>query len=203
MAHDADGTVVHRIAISDVSTRKTAELETQEAQRRLEAMFQGARDAIILTDPTSGVIIDVNHQAEALLGRSRQQLIGMHQSLLHPADLRNTLPVAFAKHATGDGGQVETAVLHQGGSRIPVEITSSVITLSDGRRLVMGLFRDIRERVRLQEQLHQAGKMVAIGELAGGVAHDFNNQLAGISGYAELLIGALVDRRQRTWQRPS
>ncbi len=198
VAHDADGTVVHRVVISDVSTRKTAELETQEAQRRLEAMFQGARDAIILTDPTSGTVIDVNHQAEVLLGRSRQQLIGIHQSLLHPAELRDFLHVAFAKH-TGDGGQMETAVLHQGGRPIPVEITSSVITLSDGRRLVMGLFRDIRERVRLQEQLHQAEKMVAIGELAGGVAHDFNNQLAGISGYAELLIGALVDRRQRTW----
>ena len=201
VATESDGTPVHRVVISDVSSRKTAELETQEAKLRLEAMFQGARDAIILADPESGAVLDVNHQAEVLLGRTRQQLIGVHQSLLHPVELRGTLHVAFTRHHTGDGDQVETAVLHQDDRRIPVEVTSNVITLPDGRRLVMGLFRDISERVRLQELLHQSDKMAAIGELAGGIAHDFNNQLAGISGYAELLINTLADERQRKWAK--
>jgi PAS domain S-box-containing protein len=201
VANEPDGTLVHRVVISDVSSRKTAELEMQEAKLRLEAMFQGARDAIILADPESGAVLDVNQQAEVLLGRTRQELIGVHQSLLHPAELRDALHVAFAKHAGGDGGHVETAVLHQDGSRIQVEITSSIIALPDGRRLVMGLFRDIRERVRLHELLHQSEKMVAIGELAGGIAHDFNNQLAGISGYAELLTSTLADERQRKWAK--
>jgi PAS domain S-box-containing protein len=201
VANEPDGTPVHRVVISDVSSRKTAEMEMLDAKLRLDALFQGARDAIILADPVSGTILDVNHQTEALLGRTRQELIGMHQSLLHPAELRETLHSAFVRHAAGDGSHVETSVLHQLGGYIQVEITSIVIALPDGRRLVMGLFRDIRERVRLHELLHQSEKMVAIGELAGGIAHDFNNQLAGISGYAELLTSTLADKHQQKWAK--
>ena len=196
---DAGGSPSCRLVISDISVGKAAELEAQEAKLRLEALFQGARDAILLADPATGIILDVNRQAEALLGQTRQALIGMHQSRLHPAELREALRADFARHASGVDERVETLVLHQDGSRTPVEITSSLIPLPDGRQLLMGLFRDIRERLRLQETVRHSEKMTAIGELAGGIAHDFNNQLAGISGYAELLAAAQTDPDKRKW----
>jgi PAS domain S-box-containing protein len=165
--------------------RTTAELRT--AQRRREALFHGSRDAILLADPRHGTIVEVNRAAEALFGRPAAALVGRHQSELHPADLRSTLAATFARHAAGDPAAVGTEVLHQDGSRIPVEINSTMIPLPDGTSVLMGCFRDVRERVQLEAKLRQSEKLTAIGQLAGGIAHDFNNQLAGIQGYAELL----------------
>lgn len=187
-------------AFVNITERKRAEALASESKLRLEAIFHGARDAILLADPVTGTLLDVNPQAEVLLGRPRSDLIGQHQSQLHPPELRDALREEFAHHARGGNtGHVDTHVLYQDGSQIPVEINSSLVALPNGQALLMGIFRDVRERVRMQEQLHQSEKMTAIGQLAGGIAHDFNNQLTGISGYAELLRNALDNPRQRGW----
>ena len=194
VARDDAGGLVHRIVISDVTLVRASAL-------RQEALFQGARDAIVVTNPKTGSITDVNRQAEALLGRTRDQLIGMHRSQLQPAQRSDAPSGASARSTSAQGSTVETAVLHRDGRQIRVEISSGVIDLADGGHLVMEVVRDIRERLRLQEQLHQGEKINAIGQLAGGVAHDFNNQLVGISGYAELLVSALVDPLHRRWAK--
>ncbi|MEK7415531.1 MAG: PAS domain S-box protein [Planctomycetota bacterium] len=185
--------------IQDVTERRRSENTVLEAKLRLDALFQGARDAIFIAEPGTGLLSDANRQAEFLIGRPRSELIGMHQSQLHPPELNERLRHVFAEHASGAILRTETEVLHRDGSRIPVEINGSVVVLPDGSRLVMGMFRDIRDRVRLQEHLQQSQRLTALGQLAGGIAHDFNNQLTGISGYAEMLIKEAGDQRQRKW----
>ena len=185
--------------IQDITERRQVEEAARAAGQRFETLFQGTRDAIFVADPQTGVIVEVNHQAELLIGRTRAEILGLHQSVLHPEDLREVLSVAFRTHADGTSAFVETEVLHRDGSRIPVEINSSLIPTAGGGRLLLGTFRDVRDRVRLQDQLRQSDKMTAIGQLAGGIAHDFNNQLAGISGYAEMLSARLQDPRHKSW----
>jgi len=72
-----------------------------------------------------------------------------------------------------------------------------------GKMVIQGIVRDVTEQMRLQEQLRHAQKMEAIGTLAGGIAHEFNNLMQAVSGYTELLLlnKALDDASKQNWKR--
>ncbi|MCH7659389.1 MAG: helix-turn-helix domain-containing protein [Euryarchaeota archaeon] len=114
-----------------------------------------APDAIFLVSATTGVIVDVNDAAERLLGRPREQLVGLHQSKLHPAEETERYRAAFEEHADHGGvirDKREFEVIHAEGHRIPVEISACVTEL-DGERIVQGMFRDITERECREREL--------------------------------------------------
>jgi two-component system cell cycle sensor histidine kinase/response regulator CckA len=149
--------------------------------------LESARDGIMITD-LQGVIQHVNRALENLTGYSRQELLGANPRLLksnvHPpavyADMWRTV-------LARGSWQGELTNRRKDGTLFQTSLTVSPIVDGQGRLThFVGIQRDITEHKQLERQLLQAQKMQSIGTLAGGVAHEFNNLLAGINGYASL-----------------
>jgi PAS domain S-box-containing protein len=106
---------------------------------------------------------------------------------VHPNDLPR-VNASFAKVVAGEEDTLTFRHRHNDGSWRWLEFTGKPAKF-DGMPYVIGVGRDVTERVKLEEQLHHSQKMEALGRFAGGVSHDFNNLLTAIYGYAELVAG--------------
>jgi PAS domain S-box-containing protein len=180
------------------------------ARKRAEARFRVAVDSspngMVMVDG-QGTIVLVNREVERLFGYSREELLGQSIDFLVPHRFRSNHPVfraAFYRdpRVRSMGAGRELFGLRKDGTEVPVEIGLNPIETEDGT-FVLSSIVDISarkqadgERRALEEQLRQAQKLEAVGTLAGGVAHDFNNILGAIIGYAELAREALADPTQ-------
>jgi two-component system, cell cycle sensor histidine kinase and response regulator CckA len=107
---------------------------------------------------------------------------------VHPDDRQLVSDATADARLTGNGRRIEYRMRHKDGTWVFIESTASVVHDAAGKVQYMVIVnRDIGERQRLEQQLHQSQKMDAIGRLSGGVAHDFNNLLGVIIGYGEIL----------------
>src|SRR5947209_3445740 len=122
---------------------------------RHRAVLDAVRDAIFLADVNTGMIVDANRAAESLCGRSVAELRTLHHTQLHPPETADLAGRSFAKNAQFPG-LTEGEVLHKDGHRIPVEVVSSHFTAPDGRRMLVGVFRDITERNAARENLRRS-----------------------------------------------
>ena len=124
------------------------------------ALINAACDAVFVADAQSGEIIDCNIAAEQLCGRVRDDLIGAHQTSLHPPEQAERYRAEFTRYARLQRGvSWHSEIIDQAGRRIPVEISSGVAEVN-GRRLIMGVFRDIRERRRSATELRESERQL-------------------------------------------
>lgn len=138
-------------AVANLVTLALVEYEANEARRqakiaseRMRAIFDGSRDALLLADSDSGVILDANRQAEKLFGWAHRDLVGMHQQALHPKNSAGVIDERCRQAATGELGAPWVADIQRyDGSVLPVEITSEIADVSNGQRLALGVFRPI------------------------------------------------------------
>ncbi len=167
--------------------RKTAQ-EIGEARARLASIVDSSADAIIGKD-LDGTITTWNRGAEAMYGYSADDVIGKNISLLTSKERPDEIPQILAKIARGERIEhYESVRVTKDGRHLNVSISISPIRES-GDRIVgaSAIARDITAQRRAEDHLRQAQKMEAVGRLAGGVAHDFNNILGIISACTELL----------------
>jgi PAS domain S-box-containing protein len=178
-------------AFMDISDAKKAARELQSALDWQQAIFEGSRDAIMISDVDTR-FIDVNEAACKLTGYSKQELLNMGA-----LDLNKTLdPLELERlsHRILGGEDIlgESEIFTKDGRRIDVEFSHRSVIIS-GEPYLHSVARDVTNRKRLEAQFLQAQKMEAIGVLAGGIAHDFNNLLNVINGYSELITDELPE----------
>ena len=143
--------------IQDITDRKRTEDALKESEERYRSLFSSSPDAIFLADSKTGIILDVNDAAIRLTGISRNKLIGIHQSQLHPPGNLAVSKATFEEHAyktlnKEDIHPVEIFILHSNGSQIPVEILASTFVMND-KQVIQGVFRDITERKNSEAKL--------------------------------------------------
>jgi PAS domain S-box-containing protein len=163
----------------------------EESEARQGAILEAANDAIITMDHQLN-IREFNPAAERMFGYKRMDILGMKADMLVPAGGQDVALPALRRYLTNGDGPLAGRVMEincrrADGAEFPVELTVARIRREPGAAIT-GFIRDITERRALEEQLRQSQKLEAIGRLASGVAHDFNNILMSIMGSADLLL---------------
>jgi PAS domain S-box-containing protein len=159
----------------------------EQTNRLLIQALESARDGIMITD-LQGTILEVNRALEDLTGYSREELLGQTPRLLKSGAHGTEFYAGMWQTVLARRGwQGELTNRRKDGSTFQASLTVSPIVDPQGRLThFVGIQRDVSEHKALEKQLLQAQKMQSVGTLAGGVAHEFNNLLAGINGYAAL-----------------
>ena len=197
----ASGELIEYVGtIMDVTERKRAAEVLQRSKNRFRAMVEKSAEGIVLMLPDKGIVY-ASPSVERVLGYTPEELAGRTnqwfvENVVHPDYRQHSLDtwtrlLLDADHELTD----EVVVLHKDGSWRWIESTTRNLLHEPSVQAVVANFRDITgrkraqaERGRLEQRLRQAEKMEAVGRLAGGVAHDFNNVLAGVLAYGEMLF---------------
>ena len=172
--------------------RRRAETALRESEQRFEKVFQASPVGITISTLAEGRYVDVNAAFLRMIGRTREEVIG-----------RTSFDISFWRDhvdrtrvmerlARGGGAaqELELTVQAKDGAIRHVLVALEQVDFS-GTPCVVALVHDISGLKQLEQQLNQAQKMEAVGRLAGGVAHDFNNMLTVITSYGDLLLGDL------------
>jgi len=199
--HDAEGRLLHyEGSLVDVTERKSARLALHESEKKYRDLFDTISD-FIYTHDLEGHFVTVNRAAAETLGYIPKDLIGRPISDFMFPEYRHAFYEEYLPRIKRDGAlDGITKYLAHDGSTHYIEYRSVLVNQNGRNPVVSGSGRNITDRIlaqrevsRLEQQLQQAQKMEAIGTLAGGVAHDFNNILAAIIGYTELAGLQLAD----------
>ena len=180
-----DGTCFGRIWVfRDITERKRVE----ESQARLATAVEQSAETIVITD-THGTILYANPAFEKITGYTRAEALGQNPRILksgqHNAEFYRRMWEVLGRGETWSGHITNR---RKDGKLYDEEATISPIRDAAGKIVnYVAVKRDVTREMQLEAQFHQAQKMEAVGQLAGGVAHDFNNILGVIIGYGELI----------------
>jgi PAS domain S-box-containing protein len=172
--------VVQSLALA----RGVAQLTASE--QRYRTLLDNANDYIaVLT--ADGIVREANHRWVELTGLSYEQLIGRFIVDLAPGLSDVAHGRRFPDQVRSSAPTAPVEIVGRNGTRVLVAFSRTDVDVA-GERLVLTIGRDVTQQRTLEDQLRQWQKLEAVGQLAGGVAHDFNNVLTAILGFTELML---------------
>ena len=187
------------VYVRDLTEWKRIEGELKKANSFFVNLIESSVDGIIAADIKGNIII-FNHSAEDLTGYKADEVIGgkLHITELYPEGVAKDIMQKLRSEDYGGVGKltpIRITVLTKNGEEIPIELSAALV-YEEGKEIAsVGIFTDLRERLKIEEQLQQthlqlvqSEKMASVGKLAAGVAHEINNPLGGILIYASLML---------------
>ena len=183
----------------DITERKMAEEALHQSQQQYHHLLESTHDLIQSVAP-NGSFLFVNQAWLKTLGYTQAQLPSLRiADIIHPRSLSHWSGVCARVLAEEAGQYLQATLVAQDGRSILVEGTL-IGRRVDGKLVALhGFFRDITERVRLQEQLIERERLAALGRITGAIAHELGTPLNSVLGYTQLLANADIseDARRR------
>jgi PAS domain S-box-containing protein len=195
--YKADEMVGAVVTFLDISDRKRAEEELRRSEQKYRQLFENATYGMFWSRP-DGTLLNVNPAMVAMLGySSRDELLkrNLSSDIYEDESTRRAILESYGSSEKVEG--VEAKWLRKDGKTIVVRISGNIIRENGSIDHYEVIAEDITERRSLEEQLRQSQKMEAVGLLAGGISHDFNNLLGVILGNAELLLETKQSEKQQ------
>lgn len=190
-------------SLRDVTSERALAQELARTKEFLERVIEASVDGIVSADLRGDVLL-FNRAAVRLFGYEKREVFGkVNVEELYPTGVARELMHKIRSPEYGGIGRLEdyrVEMLTKHGERVPVSLSASFVM--DGHRPVatLGIFTDIREKLHMeerlqkaQEELRQHEKLAAVAALAGTAAHELNQPLTSIMGYAEYLNRGLVN----------
>ena len=175
----------------EIRRRQGIEEGTRRAEERFRSLFQLSPDGVCVTVLETSEIIEINDSFLAMSGYSRADLMGRTTRELGLWARQEHRDQVYAiVRREGICRNFPTLLLRKDGRPVEVEYSGRVFEV-EGTPSLLSIIRDVEEQRRLERQLTHAQKMEAIGRLAGGVAHDFNNIMTAVMGHAQIASESL------------
>ena len=177
----------------DISALKVADEALRESEERFRLAFHTSPDSINLNRVSDGKFIDINEGFTELTGYTREDVMGKSSLDIniwkHPEDRQRLIEGLMKK---GRVKNLEAQFVRKSGD-IGIGLMSARVLCVKGENVILSVTRDISELKLAQEMMVQSEKMMFVGGLAAGMAHEINNPLAGVIQNAELMIRRLTD----------
>jgi PAS domain S-box-containing protein len=172
--------------------------EIKGSEERYRTVVEGSMDGVFVVGDDYRFRF-VNKRLAEILGYARAELIGMDFREALDEESKALVADRYVRRQRGEDvpSQYEFKVIRKDGEIRNVEISASIVKDSKGSVSTIAFLKDVTEKKKMEEQLLQSEKLRALGEMASGVAHDFNNALAAILGNTQLLLYSVQEEEMR------